>query len=84
MHWQAGQGPSRVRASRRTVCRPTCGTIWLKDSHDCYANIKVRYLRQRMEGFDELAILATNLKGHLDEAAKLEARARAIRPKHAK
>jgi hypothetical protein len=40
----------------------------VKDSHDRYANIEVSYLLQRMEGYSGLAILATNMKGHLDAA----------------
>ena len=40
----------------------------VKDSHDRYANADVSYLLQRMEGFGGLAILATNLKSHLDTA----------------
>jgi hypothetical protein len=40
----------------------------VKDSHDRYANIEVSYLLQRMECYSGLAILATNMKGHLDGA----------------
>jgi hypothetical protein len=40
----------------------------VKDSHDRYANIEVNYLLQRMEAFEGLAILATNLRGALDRA----------------
>ncbi|MGO4831392.1 ATP-binding protein, partial [Rhizobiaceae sp. 2RAB30] len=40
----------------------------VKDSHDRYANIEVSYLLQRMESYGGLAILATNMKGHLDSA----------------
>jgi hypothetical protein len=40
----------------------------VKDSHDRYANIEVSYLLQRMESYGGLAILATNMKGHLDNA----------------
>ena len=40
----------------------------VKDSHDRYANIEVGYLLQRMEGFQGLAILTTNLKSTLDKA----------------
>lgn len=40
----------------------------VKDSHDRYANIEVSYLLQRMEEYRGLAILATNLKSHLDQA----------------
>jgi hypothetical protein len=40
----------------------------VKDSHDRYANIEISYLLQRMEGYSGLAVLATNIKGHLDAA----------------
>jgi hypothetical protein len=40
----------------------------VKDSHDRYANIEVNYLLQRMEAYEGLAILATNLRNALDRA----------------
>ncbi|WP_168210704.1 ATP-binding protein [Persicimonas caeni] len=40
----------------------------VRDAHDRYANIEVGYLLQRMEEYDGVAILATNLKKNLDEA----------------
>jgi hypothetical protein len=40
----------------------------VKDAHDRYANIEVAYLLQRMEQFEGIAILATNLRKHLDTA----------------
>lgn len=40
----------------------------VKDSHDRHANIEVSYLLQRMEAYQGLAILTTNLKGALDSA----------------
>ncbi|HXT38775.1 MAG TPA: ATP-binding protein, partial [Candidatus Angelobacter sp.] len=40
----------------------------VKDAHDRYANIEVAYLLQRMEAFDGLAILTTNLRKNLDPA----------------
>ena len=40
----------------------------VKDSHDRYANIEVGYLLQRMEAYQGLAILTTNLKSSLDKA----------------
>jgi SpoVK/Ycf46/Vps4 family AAA+-type ATPase len=40
----------------------------VKESHDRYANQEVSYLLQRVEDFDGLVILATNLKGNIDEA----------------
>jgi ATP-dependent 26S proteasome regulatory subunit len=40
----------------------------VRDSHDRYANIEISYLLQRMESYDGVTILATNLRGNLDEA----------------
>ena len=40
----------------------------VRDSHDRYANIEISYLLQRMEEYDGMAILATNLHKNLDEA----------------
>jgi hypothetical protein len=40
----------------------------VKDAHDRYANIESAYLLQRMETFDGIALLATNLRANLDEA----------------
>jgi SpoVK/Ycf46/Vps4 family AAA+-type ATPase len=38
------------------------------DAHDRYANVETAYLLQRMESFDGIAILATNLRANLDDA----------------
>ncbi|MFG1817773.1 AAA family ATPase [Kribbella sp. NPDC049174] len=38
------------------------------DAHDRYANIETSYLLQRMEQYEGIAILATNLRQNLDEA----------------
>ncbi len=40
----------------------------VKDARDRYANVEIAYLLQRMERFDGLAILTTNLRANLDEA----------------
>ena len=40
----------------------------VRDSHDRYANQEIAYLLQRMETFDGITILATNLRGNLDPA----------------
>jgi DNA polymerase III delta prime subunit len=40
----------------------------VKDAHDRYANIEVGYLLQKMEEYEGVAILATNLSQHIDEA----------------
>jgi ATP-dependent 26S proteasome regulatory subunit len=40
----------------------------VRDSHDRYANIEISYLLQRMEIYDGVTILATNLRSNLDES----------------
>ena len=40
----------------------------VRDSHDRYANIQIDYLLQRIEEYSGLAILATNMKSHIDPA----------------
>jgi ATPase family associated with various cellular activities (AAA) len=40
----------------------------VKDAHDRYANIEIAYLLQRMEAYEGVSILATNLRRNLDEA----------------
>jgi SpoVK/Ycf46/Vps4 family AAA+-type ATPase len=40
----------------------------VRDAHDRYANIEVSYLLQRMEAYQGIAVLATNLRQNLDEA----------------
>jgi AAA+ superfamily predicted ATPase len=40
----------------------------VKDAHDRYANIEVAYLLQRMEAYEGLAILTTNMRKNLDQA----------------
>jgi hypothetical protein len=40
----------------------------VRDSHDRYANIEISYLLQRMEAYDGVTILATNLRSNLDES----------------
>lgn len=50
----------------------------VKDAHDRYANIEVGYLLQRMEEYDGVVILATNLRKNIDDAfvRRLQARRR--------
>jgi SpoVK/Ycf46/Vps4 family AAA+-type ATPase len=38
------------------------------DAHDRYANLEIAYLLQKMEQYDGIAILATNLRQNLDDA----------------
>jgi SpoVK/Ycf46/Vps4 family AAA+-type ATPase len=38
------------------------------DAHDRYANLESAFLLQRMESFDGIAVLTTNLRANLDEA----------------
>jgi len=40
----------------------------VRDSHDRYANVEISYLLQRMEAYDGVTILSTNLRSNLDEA----------------
>jgi SpoVK/Ycf46/Vps4 family AAA+-type ATPase len=40
----------------------------VKDSHDRYANIEINYLLQRMETYQGVAILATNMRTAMDPA----------------
>jgi hypothetical protein len=40
----------------------------VKDAHDRYANIEVAYLLQRIEEFDGIVILATNISRNIDTA----------------
>jgi hypothetical protein len=40
----------------------------VKDAHDRYANIEVGYLLQRLETYDGVAVLTTNLQGNMDAA----------------
>lgn len=40
----------------------------VRDAHDRYANLEVSYLLQRMEQYDGVTVLTTNLRSNLDEA----------------
>jgi hypothetical protein len=40
----------------------------VKDAHDRYANVEVAYLLQKMEEYEGVVILATNLHRNMDEA----------------
>lgn len=40
----------------------------VRDAHDRYANVEIAYLLQRLEAYDGLAVLTTNLLGNMDEA----------------
>lgn len=40
----------------------------VRDAHDRYANIEIAYLLQKMEQYEGLAILATNLRQNMDDA----------------
>jgi hypothetical protein len=40
----------------------------VKDARDRYANVEVAYLLQRMEQFEGIAILTTNLRSNIDDA----------------
>ena len=40
----------------------------VRDSHDRYANIEISYLLQKMEEYEGVVILATNLRKNMDDA----------------
>ncbi len=40
----------------------------VKDAHDRYANVEVAYLLQKLEDYDGVVILASNLKRNIDDA----------------
>ncbi|MEK1894657.1 MAG: ATP-binding protein [Rhizobium sp.] len=40
----------------------------VKDAHDRYANLSVAYLLQRIETYEGVIVLATNLAGNMDDA----------------
>lgn len=40
----------------------------VKDSHDRYANMESAFLLQRLESFDGIALLTTNLRANIDDA----------------
>jgi SpoVK/Ycf46/Vps4 family AAA+-type ATPase len=40
----------------------------VRDAHDRYANIEISYLLQKMEQYEGITILTTNLRGNLDDA----------------
>jgi hypothetical protein len=40
----------------------------VQDAHDRYANLEVAYLLQRIEAYEGIVILATNLRKNIDEA----------------
>jgi SpoVK/Ycf46/Vps4 family AAA+-type ATPase len=40
----------------------------VKDAHDRYANVETSYLLQRMEEYEGISILATNLRRNMDDA----------------
>ena len=40
----------------------------VRDAHDRYANVEISYLLQKMEEYDGVVVLATNLRKNMDEA----------------
>ena len=40
----------------------------MRDAHDRYANIEISYLLQKMEEYEGVVILATNLRKNMDDA----------------
>ena len=67
-HLHRGRRPatscsSSTRPTRCSASGPRC-----RRAHDRYANIEVAYLLQRLETFDGLVVLATNLQRNIDDA----------------
>ena len=60
---------SSTRPTRCSRSAPRC-----KSSNDRYANLEVNYLLQRMETYDGVTLLATNLEQGIDEAFKRRVR----------
>ena len=42
----------------------------VRDAHDRYANIEIAYLLEKIEKYNGIVILATNMKSNIDEAFK--------------
>jgi hypothetical protein len=40
----------------------------VRDSHDRYANLEISYLLQKMDGYEGVTILASNLRQHMDDS----------------
>jgi len=40
----------------------------VRDAHDRYANVEIAYLLQRLEAYEGMVILTTNMRGNIDEA----------------
>lgn len=40
----------------------------VRDSHDRYANLEISYLLQKMEAYEGVTILASNLRQHMDDS----------------
>ncbi len=40
----------------------------VRDAHDRYANVEISYLLQKMEEYEGVVVLATNLRGNMDES----------------
>src|SRR5260370_15900328 len=47
---------------------PSGNSSYVRDSHDRYANLEISYLLQKMEEYESVAILATNLRANMDDA----------------
>ncbi len=60
---------SQVRCCCSTRRTPLFGKrSEVRDSHDRHANVEVSYLLQRIEDFDGIAILTSNLRSSIDDA----------------
>jgi len=64
---------SRARTGSCILFFDECDALFgkrteVKDAHDRYANIEIAYLLQKIDEYDGLSILATNLRQNLDPA----------------
>ena len=81
--WSASTSARRRRTSVRIFAEATTSNAILffdeadalfgkrtqvRDAHDRYANVEISYLLQRMEEYEGVVILATNLRQNMDEA----------------
>ena len=54
--------------SRDSQSGPRGGSVSKRNAHDRYANVEISYLLQKMEEYDGLVILTSNLNKNMDEA----------------
>lgn len=65
-----GEGPARRRADDASRDSLFAKRTEVKSSVDRCANLEVNYLLQRLDSFEDVAVLTTNLEGSIDQAFK--------------